>query len=167
MSSLLLFFFCWIFSLLYISMSSTWFLSRMGLLASPAATFVLPRGCLGGFSVLRCSGQDGGTASVCASGGLLQETGQEQGRGLDGERERVAPASPSCQRCCHACPAVCGSSWCPLAMCDQCHTQMAWPASPLCPSWLCLLRLFSTLIPIKRGGQQDTTPSQNQDHFSC
>lgn len=67
-------------------MSPTWFLSRKRLLESPDAMLTLPRGSLGGFCVLKCSQQDGGTASVCASGGLLQETGQEQGRRLDGER---------------------------------------------------------------------------------
>lgn len=78
-------------------MSPTWYFSRKGPLWSPDATFAerLLRW------VLRCSEQDRGTASVCASGGCYKKQGRSR---AEGWMERDSPCFPSYQRCCHTCP---------------------------------------------------------------
>lgn len=130
-----------------------------------------------------CKGQGRSTGSLCVSNcrggvGMLPER-DGWGEMASGGPHTVALAPHSCRRCCHArpaCTAVCrnsvsfqvGASPSLLAMCNQCRAQTTQPVSLLFISRLCLPVPFAALILMKReAGQEDPTPSQNQDHFPC
>lgn len=123
------------------------------------------------------------TGSLCVSNcrggvGMLPER-DRWGEMASGGPHAAAPAPHTCQRCCCAhptCATVCGKSVSfqvgaspsPLATCNHCRAQMARPVSLLFISRLFLPVPFAALTLMEReAGQENLTPSQNQDNFPC